>query len=106
MIIDPSDIEDSDGYKILDDLINRVESLIPTYNANAEAKLQEYNANATSKLKAFNSNYDAKLEGFNANALKIEEDTEKTTGITFSKWANSKRIEENIKNFFELLTLF
>lgn len=100
--IDPSDIESDSNYQILDDLINRVEGLIPTYNANAEAKLQEFNANASSLLDTFNSNYDAKLDGFNANALQIEEDAEETTGITFSEWGNSKRIEESIKNHFAL----
>lgn len=100
--IDPSDIESDSNYQILDDLINRVEGLIPTYNANAEAKLQEFNTNASSLLDTFNSNYDAKLDGFNANALQIEEDAEETTGITFSEWGNSKRIEESIKNHFAL----
>lgn len=99
--VDPS-IVDENNYKILDDLINKVENLIPEYNKNAEAKLKEYNDNAKDKLNSFNSNYDAKLEGFNANALKIEEDAEQTTGITFSEWGNSKRIEENIKNYFAL----
>lgn len=100
--VDDEDIQSDNNYKILDDLINRVTSLIPTYNANHEAKLKEYNDNATSKLNAFNSNYNAKLEGFNSNALLIEEDAEKATGITFSPWAESKRIEEFIKNHYAI----
>ena len=100
--VDDEEIKDDNNYKILDDLIKSVTSLIPEYNKNAEAKLKEYNDNATSKLNSFNSNYSSKLEGFNANALKIEEDAEEHTGITFSKWGNSKRIEENIKNHFAL----
>ena len=100
--VDDEDVESDNNYHILDDLINRVTSLIPTYNANHEAKLAEYNANHTEKMTAFNDNYDAKLDGFNANALQIEEDTEEATGITFSEWGDSKRIEEFIKNHFAI----
>ena len=111
--LDEEEIRNDSNYKILDDLINEVNSLIPTYNNNAEQKLKQYNDNSeeklnlfnsnySKKLDSFNSNYNLKLDSFNANALKIEEDAEKTTGITFSKWANSKRIEENIKNFFAM----
>ena len=102
LLVDDEDIEDDNNYKILDDLIKQVTSLIPTYNANHEAKLQEYNSNASAKFQAFNDNYDAKLEGFNANALQIEEDAEEATGITFSEWGESKRIEEFIKNHFAI----
>ena len=100
--INPDDIKNDDGFAILDDLIKNVESLIPEYNKNAEKKLKEYNDNATNKFNSFNENYETKLNGLNSNILQIEEDAEEKTGVTFSKWGNSKRIEMGIENHFAL----
>lgn len=95
------DITQTDNYKILDDMINDVCGIQEEYH-DMDAKIQEYNTNATNKTNAFNLNYNNKLDGFNSNALQIEEDAETATGITFSPWGNSKRIEEFLKNHFSI----
>ena len=100
--VDAEEIESSDNYHILDDLINQVTSLIPTYNANHAEKMAEYNANHTEKMNEYDSNASAKLEGFNSNALQFEEDAETVSGFTFSQWGNSKRLEEHMRNHIAL----
>lgn len=51
---------------------------------------------------SFNTNYEMKINNLNANILTIEEDAEKTTGITFNEFGDSKRIENAISNYFAL----
>lgn len=88
-------------YPILDALINKVLEMKIAVDQTV-SDIEAYNENAEEKLLAFNQNYDAKINNINSNILTIEENAEETTGITFSEWGDSKRIEETIKNMFAL----
>lgn len=88
-------------YPILDALINRVLEMKLAVDQTV-SDIETYNKNANEKLKAFNQNYDAKINNVNANILQIQENSEGTTGITFSEWGDSKRIEEHLKNHFAI----
>ncbi|MBQ8892566.1 MAG: hypothetical protein IJ068_06870 [Bacilli bacterium] len=88
-------------FPVLDNLINRVLQMQSSIEETISG-IEEYNANAAEKLSIFNNNYQTKIDNINANILTIEEDAEETTGITFSDWGNSKRVEECIKNHFAL----
>ena len=50
----------------------------------------------------FNENYETKINNINSNILSIEENLEETTNLEFDKYANSKRIEQSINNYFSL----
>lgn len=89
------------NYLVLDQLINRTNAIMQEYSDMASS-IQEYNDNATQKTNAFNSNYTEKLDNINANILQVEEDAETHTGITFSEYADAKRLENHIENHFAL----
>lgn len=72
---------------------------IPSIQEKIEKNLASYVENLT---KDFNSNYDKKINNLNSNILTIETDTEAATGIKFSEYGDSKRIEQGIANFFAL----
>ena len=88
-------------YPILDNLINRVLRLQSSVEETV-SDIEKYNKNAEDKLSEFNNNYEKKIDNFNSNILAIQEETEGATGVEFNKYADSKRIEEGIKNYFAL----
>ena len=52
------------------------------------------------KIKTFNDNYQTKLNNINSNILTAQENIE--TGIIFDEFADSKRIENSISNYFAM----
>ena len=82
-------------FPILDNLINRVLQMQSSIEETISG-IEEYNENAEQKLNAFNSNYETKINNINSSLLEYQEET------FYSEWAESKRIEQVIKNHFAL----
>ena len=72
---------------------------IDTMEEQMEDDLNKFIDNLT---KEFNDNYQKKLDNLNSNILDVEGELENKTGITFDKYADSKRIENAISNYFSM----
>lgn len=72
---------------------------IDTLEEQLKSNMDEY---ASQLENSFNNNYNTKVNNLNANLLDIQENAEETTGITFSKYGDSKRIENSINHYFAL----
>ena len=68
--IDSEEVKNDSNYKVLDDLVKRVESLLPAYNENATAQLKEFNDLVDIKIKEYNEKTNELLSnGLNGSPL-------------------------------------
>ena len=89
------DIVSEANYPILDDLINRTSEIMEIYS-DMSSSIEEYNDNAAEKTATFNNNFTNKINNINSSILEYEEET------YYSPWAQSKRIEQGISNYYAL----